>query len=220
MAPGTTISEKLGASAGAWAAFYLALHYYILSGASADFSMPAADYARTLIGERMRWESATALRIMAGIMIIWFMGSMAGRLRMAEREPGRLSAIALGLGVVWGGIWILSAMFNSVAILLSSDYADPAGARLAGILAKETPMILTPPVAFALILAAAFATLRYGGYSKLYAQATAALSLIVIVLAVVEWYGPGNLGTIIMTVALGWLAITSLLTIQPNAAAR
>ena len=36
-----------------------------------------------------------------------------------------------------------------------------------------------------------------------------------IVLAVIEWYGPGNLGTIIMTVALGWLAITSVLTIQP-----
>ena len=77
-------------------------------------------------------------------------------------------------------------------------------------------MILTPPVAFALILAAAFATMRYGGYSKIYAQATAALSVIMIVLAVVEWYGPGNLGTIIMTVALGWLAITSVLTIQPH----
>ena len=115
------MSEKLGASAGAWAAFYLALHYFILSGASADLSMPAADYARTLLSERMRWESATALRIMAGIMIVWFMGSMAGRLRMAEREPGRLAAITLGLGVVWGGIWILSAMFNSVAILMSAS---------------------------------------------------------------------------------------------------
>ena len=69
------------------------------------------------------------------------------------------------------------------------------------------------------ILAAAFATLRYGGYTKAYAQATAALSAIMIVLAVVEWYGAGNLGTIIMTVALGWLAITSMLTIQPPATA-
>jgi len=213
------MSEKLGASAGAWAAFYLALHYYILSGASADLSMPAADYARTLIAERMRWESATALRIMAGIMIVWFMGSMSGRLRLAEREPGRLAAIAFGLGVVWGGIWILSAMFNSVAILMSTEYGDPVAARFAGIIAHETPMILTPPVAFALILAAAFATLRYGGYSKLYANVTAGLSLLMIVLAVVEWYGPGNLGTIIMTVALGWLAITSVLTIQPPATA-
>jgi len=41
----------------------------------------------------------------------------------------------------------------------------------------------------------------------------------VIILAIVEWYGPGNLGTIIMTVALAWLAITSLLTIQPPTAA-
>lgn len=219
MAPtGSTTAEKLGAAAGAWAAFYLALHYYILSGASADLSMPAADYARTLLGERMRWESATALRIMAGIMIVWFMGSMSGRLRLAEREPGRLAAIAFGLGVVWGCVWILSAMFNSVAILMSAEYGDPVAARFAGILAKETPMILTPPVAFALILAAAFATMRYGGYSKTYAKVTAGLSLIMIVLALVEWYGPGNLGAIIMTVALGWLAITSLLTIQPSTA--
>ena len=90
------MSEKLGASAGAWAAFYLALHYFILSGASADLSMPAADYARTLLSERMRWEWATALRVMGGIMIIWFMGSLAGRLRLAEGEPGRLSSIAFG----------------------------------------------------------------------------------------------------------------------------
>jgi hypothetical protein len=213
--PGSTTAEKLGASAGAWAAFYLALHYLILSGATADLSMPAAEYARTLANERMRWESATALRIMAGIMIVWFMGSMAGRLRVAEREPGRLAAIAFGLGVLWGGVWILSATFNSVAILLSTQYQDPSAARVAGILAKETPLILTPAIAFALILATGFATLRYGGYSKAYAKATAGLSVPVIGLAVVEWYGPGNLGTTIMTVALGWLAITSLLTIGP-----
>jgi hypothetical protein len=103
-------------------------------------------------------------------------------------------------------------------LLMSAEYGDPVAARFAGILAKETPMILTPPVAFALILAAAFATMRYGGYSKIYANVTAGLSLIMIALAVAEWYGSGNLGTIIMTLALGWLAITSLLTIQPSTA--
>ena len=34
--PGSTISEKLGASAGMWAVLYLCLHYLILQGALAD----------------------------------------------------------------------------------------------------------------------------------------------------------------------------------------
>ncbi|MEO8678342.1 MAG: hypothetical protein ABI665_04805 [Vicinamibacterales bacterium] len=213
--PGTTLSEKLGASAGAWAALYLAIHYLILSATLANPTMPEAEYARTLVAERLRWESATALRVMAGIMIVWFMGSLAGRLRQAEGEAARLSTIAFGLGVMWGGIWLLSAMFNSVAIALVTQYPNLENARLAAVLAAQTPMILTPAISFALILATGFATTRYGGYPKAYATATAGLSVVVIVLAIVEWYGPGNLGPIIMTISLAWLAVTSLLTIQP-----
>lgn len=213
--PGSTLAEKLGASAGAWAAFYLAIHYFILNGATADPTMSAAAYVSTLVAERMRWESATALRVMAGIMIVWFMGSLAGRLRTAEGEPARLATITFGIGTLWGGVWLVSAMFNSAAILLATQYQNPEGARLAGMFAKETPLILTPALAFTLILSTGFATLRYGGYSRAYAYVTAGLSLLMIILALVEWYGPGNLGAIIMTVALGWTAVTSLLTIQP-----
>src|SRR6185436_19742355 len=101
--PGSTLAEKLGASAGAWAVFWLCLHYLLLRGASADPSAPSADYVRALLDERMRWEWATALRVMGGIMIIWFMGSFAGRMRLAEGEPGRLASITFGLGVAWGG---------------------------------------------------------------------------------------------------------------------
>jgi hypothetical protein len=211
--PGTTISEKLGASAGAWAVLWLCLHYMILRGASADPSSPEGDYVRALLAERMAWEWATALRVMGGIMIIWFMGSLASRLRMAEGEPGRLASIAFGIGVVWGSIWLLSAMLNSSAIMLATHYQNPAGARLAGALAREMVLSLTPSLVFTLGLATSFVAMRFGGFPKPYTFATTAFTVLVLVLAIVDWYGPGNLGNTIMALAFAWTAITSALLI-------
>jgi hypothetical protein len=211
--PGTTISEKLGASAGAWAVLWLCIHFVILRGASADPASPENDYVRALLAERMSWESATALRVMGGIMIIWFMGSLAGRLRMAEGEPGRLSSIAFGIGVVWGSIWLLSAMLNSSAIMLATHYQYPAGARLAGALAREMILSLTPSLVFTLGLATSFVAMRFGGFSKIYTYATTAFTVLILVLAIVDWYGPGNLGNTILALAFAWTAITSALLV-------
>jgi hypothetical protein len=211
--PGSTLSEQLGASAGVWAVLWLTIQYLILQSASADPASPGAEFAPALLAERMKWEWATALRVMGGIMIIWFMGSLASRLRLAEGEPGRLSSIAFGIGTVWGAIWLLSAMFNSAAIVLAATYGAPESARFAGILAREMVLILTPPVVFALALATSFVALRFGGFPTLYARASGAFTALLLVLALVEWYGPGNLGTINMTLVFAWLAVTSALVI-------
>jgi hypothetical protein len=211
--PGMTLAERLGASAGLWAVLWLALQYLILNGAAADLNGADGDFVRALLSERMKWEWATALRVMGGIMIIWFMGSLAGRLRLAEGEPGRLASIAFGLGNVWGAIWLLSAMFNSASIVLAADYHFPTGSRLVAILSFEIVPILTPPLVFALALAVSFVALRFGGFPKLYTWATAAVTAILLVLAIVEWYGPGNLGTIILTLSFAWIAATSALLI-------
>jgi hypothetical protein len=192
---------------------WLCLHYLILRGAAANPASPENDYVRALLAERMAWEWATALRVMGGIMIIWFMGSFAGRLRMAEGEPGRLASIAFGIGVVWGSIWLLSAMLNSSAILLATDYQNPAGARLAGALAREMVMSLTPSLVFTLALATSFVGLRFGGFPRAYSYATAAFTLLVLALAITDWYGPGNLGPTILALAFAWTAVTSALVI-------
>jgi hypothetical protein len=212
--PGATISEKLGASAGAWAVLWLCLHYVILRSASATPLSADGDYVRALLDQRMAWEWATALRVMGGIMIIWFMGSLASRLRMAEGEPGRLASIAFGIGVVWGAIWLLSAMLNSSAIVLAADYQYPAGSRLAGALAHDMVLTLTPSLVFTLTLATAFVALRFGGFPRAYTYGTAALSAIILALAIADWYGPGTLGNLILVLAFGWLAITSLLLVR------
>jgi hypothetical protein len=210
---GTTVPEKLGASAGAWAALWILVQYVILRSASADPLMPDYDYVRALVSERMTWEWATAIRVMGGLMIIWFMGSLSGRLRLVEGEPGRLASIASAVGIVWGAVWLLSAMFNSAAILLATQYNNPTGARLLGMLARESVLILTPSIVFALSLAVAFVTLRFGGFPKAYTYATTAFTVLILVLAIVDWYGPGNVAPTIMTLGLAWLAITSALTV-------
>jgi hypothetical protein len=211
--PGATIAEKLGAASGAWAVIWLVIHYLILQGATADPGGSAAAYVQALLAERMKWEWATALRVMAGIMIIWFMGSLSGRLRMAEGEPGRLASIGFGLGVTWGAVFLLSAMFNSVAIVLAAQYQFAEGARLCGILAEQILLILTPSLVFALALAVSFVSLRFGGFPRLYTYGSTVLTVILLVLTIVDWYGPGNLGPLIMTLVLGWIALTSALII-------
>ncbi len=211
--PGATISEKLGASAGAWAVLWLCIHFLILRNAAANPISPDGDYARALLDERMAWEWATALRVMGGIMIIWFMGSLASRLRMAEGEPGRLASIAFGIGVVWGSIWLLSAMLNSSAIVLAAQYQNPAGSRLAGALAHDMVLTLTPSLVFTLSLATAFVGLRFGGFPRAYTYATAAFSVVILALAIADWYGPGNLGGLILVLSFAWTATTSLLLV-------
>src|SRR5688500_9644976 len=57
--PGSTISEKLGASAGMWSVLWILIHYFILRTAAADPTLPGAEYVRLLLDERMKWEWAT-----------------------------------------------------------------------------------------------------------------------------------------------------------------
>ncbi len=206
---GTTIWEKLGAASGLWAMVWIGIHYAILRGTSADPRAADSEFVRVLLGERMQWEWVTFLRILGGLMIVWFMGSLGTRLRLLEGEPGRLATIAGCVGTLWGAVWLLSALFNSASISLAATYGDPIGARLAGVLARESISVLTPPVVFALALTTWYVAARFGGFPKAFTGLTFVLTVAFLVLAVVEWYGPGTLDTLIMVLALGWLGLTS-----------
>ena len=211
--------ERLGASAGLFAVLLLGAGYAIARTSAANLAASDADYVRALLAERMKWEWVTLVRLVGGTLILWFMGSLAGRLRVAEGEPARLATAAFGLGVVWAGVWLLSALFNSASILLASSYADPAGSRIAGVLARETPYVLSGSVMFALLLAASFVALRFDGFPKLYAVGTAALAAALLVLAIADWYGSGNLGPAIIGLSLAWTAATSGLLVSGAALA-
>jgi hypothetical protein len=209
--------ERIGSSAGIWAVLWLSIGYAITRTTATNPAASDADYVRMLLAERMKWEWVTFVRLVGGTLVLWFMGTLAGRLRTAEGEPGRLATAAFGLGVVWAGVWLLSGFFNSASILLAANYADPAGSRIAGVLARETPYVLTGSVVFALLLATSFVALRFGGFPKAYTYGTTALAVAFLILAVVDWYGRGNLGPVIVGLALLWMGATSGLIIPSRA---
>lgn len=211
--PGDTIWEKLGAGAGLWVSVLLLAQLYMVSGATTDAAMPDFEYAQALLDERMLWEWTTFFGLVGGLGFVWFMGSLASRLRLAEGEPGRLANIAFGVGTLWGAVWLLSALFNSVSILFAADYANPMGSRIAGMLARETVYVLTPAIVYTLILAVTFVALRYGGFPAWYTYATTGLMVAFLGLAIVDWYGEGSLSLLLVGLSLAWTAVTSLLLI-------
>lgn len=208
-----TIWEKLGAAEGLWATAFLGAQFFIMLGTRADPAAGDAAFSAALMAERMQWEWMTLLRIVGGLCIVWWMGSLAGRLRLVEGEPGRLATIAFGVGVIWGALWLVSALFNSAAILFAADYANPAGSRFAGALAIETMYVLTPATMVVLTLAVGFVAVRFGGFPRWYAWTTLATCGSFFVLAIIDWAGSGSLSLAMMAVALAWMALTSALLI-------
>jgi hypothetical protein len=208
-----TVWEKLGAVEGLWAAILLAINLVLMLGAAAHPAASDAAFYDALRSERMRWEWMTFLRIVAGLMIVWWMGSLSGRLRLAEGEPGRLASISFGVGTLWGGVWLVSALFNSATILLNYNYTNPAGSRLAGMLSIETAYVLTPSILIVLTLAVALVALRFGGFPRWYGFLTLGACALLTVLALADWADLRNLGLAIMVVALAWTALTSVLLI-------
>jgi hypothetical protein len=210
--------ETMGASAGVWAVLWLTAGYAIVATTAADPGGADATYVRALMAERMKWEWVTLVRLVGGALVLWFAGTLAGRLRMAEGEPGRLAGAAFGPAVVWAGIWLLSALFNSSAIVLATGSGDPAGARLAAVLARDTPLVLTASVMFTVLLATALVALKSGGFPASYTHGTTFLAIAFLVLGVADWYGSWNLSMVIVGLAFAWMAVTSVLLVRGFAA--
>lgn len=203
-----TVWERLGALEGLWAAILLGLQLGLASGMASPSSSDAS-YASSVLANRPALEWVTLLRVVGGLMLIWFLGSLVEPLRAAEGHPSRLSTIVLVLGTVWGVVWLFSALFNSASILFAADYANPAGSRFAGTLARESLYVLSPGILVALLLASSFATLRFGGLPRWHGLATLALCALLFGLAIVDWWGPGNLSFTMLVLGLGWTAVTS-----------
>ena len=124
----------------------------------------AADYVSALVAERMKWEMATALRVLGGVMIVWLWAA-GGRLRMAEESP---DAASMDSASAWCGARCAAERH----VQLHGDRAahhvsDPAGARLAEPSRTDTAD-LTPSLIFTLALATAFVGPRFGDFRGLH----------------------------------------------------
>ena len=202
--------ERVSAIAGVCGAIALALGSVIVRTTRAPLAGSDAEYARVLLTERAKWEWVTLMRLIGGTLVVWFAALLGDRLQPPDGQPTRLAETAFGLGVVWAGVWLLSAFFNSASIMLAADYGDPAGARIAGVLAAEIPSVLTGGVVFTLLLATWLATARSPEFPRSYPYASGALAALMLVLALIDWYGPGTLGWLIVALALAWTAATSV----------
>ena len=109
---------------------------------------------------------------------------------------------------------MLSALFNSSAIVLATTDGDHAGARLAALLARETPLVLTASVMFTVLLATALVARKFGGFPASYTGGTMVLAIAFVALGVVDWYSSWNLGGLIVGLAFAWMAITSVLLLR------
>lgn len=211
-----TIWERLGAAEGLWAIILLTIQWWLLRAADLELATTGADAAAGIIAGRGGLEWITLLRIVAGIMLIWFMSSLTARVRRVEGEPGRLATITLTIGTVYGAMWLLSALFNSASILFATTYNDEDGARLAAVLAREVHEVLGPALLIGLTLAVTFGSSRFGGFPRLYLVATMGACGALFLLAVLDWAGSGTLSDLIFFIGLLWIGATSALLAWPR----
>ena len=206
--------ERLGGASGLLAVVLLGAQELLLLGAAADPALPT--FARLLLRERWRWETITLLRLAGALAVVWFTTSLASRLRRAGREHAAHAAVALGAGMLWAATWLVSALFNSLAVTCAAAPGDAAAARFAGVLAIESVYVLTPGITLVLLAATAIVALQDRAFPRAFAYGTLTAALVRLVLALWDWYGPGNLGVGLLDVALLWIGAAGTQLLRPR----
>jgi hypothetical protein len=209
--------EKLGGASGLLAVALLGAQEILLAGAAADPALPS--FARALTRERWRWEAITLLRIAGALAVVWFTTSLASRLRRVGREHAAHAAVALGAGMLWSATWLVSALFNSMAVAFAAAPGNAAAARFAGALAVESVYVLTPGITLVLLAATAIVALRDRAFPRAFAYGTLTAAALRLALALWDWYGPGNLGVGLLDVALLWIGAAGTQLLRPRRAA-
>jgi hypothetical protein len=141
------------------------------------FNLPSADDSAKKIadyyndgGNRAQVIIASYLLWFAGLFFIWFLASLHTRLRAVEGEPGRLSSIAFGGGLVFVAmLMVAAACFASVAGDISfggEDFVSVDGARFLPELGYPILLIGGGFAAIAMIDAASVLIVRTGMLPK------------------------------------------------------
>jgi hypothetical protein len=194
--------ERFGGASGVVGVAAIAAQY-ILGGI-------AAPQSQSLGHDRARWEWVTLLRIVGGLGLIWFTAALATRLDRRGSRAGDGAAIVYGAGLLWGFAWLVSALFNSAAILLANTYADAAGARFLAVLGVESVLVLTPILSITFLAATGAAVLASPTFPRRYAYMSLFGASCRVVLAIVDWYGTADVAMRIMDFTLLWVVVTGL----------
>jgi hypothetical protein len=224
--------ERYGAGTGLGAAVLLAVQQFFapLYPSFEDSPFVVARYYR---------ENASAIRVqilfigLAGVLFLWFLGSLRAHLRRSEGDTGRISAVAFGSGIAAVGP-------IAVGVLATATAAHIAG-RIVGFSATmalaqaELPALaavgplhdmrllsyaLTWFAVAPLLAATAVVSARHGTFPRWYMNASYALFLLSLgtglsILIDTGLFAPGGVYDLVLFgLFVVWLGVTSWLIMQ------
>lgn len=194
--------ERLGGATGIIAVAAIATQFALVGTAGTD--------TQSLLRARARWELATFMRVVGGLGIMWFTTGFATRLRRFGFGPAGPSTIVLGAGLLWGATWLLSAVFNSVAIAEAVRGESDWSVSWLSILGSQTVLVLTPALMITFLAATGVAVLASPTFPRRFGHAALFFALVRTGLALVDWYGGADLAMRIMDMTLIWVVIASV----------
>ena len=226
--------ERYAAGTGLWAAVLLVVQEFFapLYPSFDDSFLAVAQYYR---------ENASAIRVqilftgLAGVLFLWFLGSLRAHLRRSEGDPGRISAVAFGSGIAAVGPIAVGVLATATAAHLSGDgFLIARGALLEGISVQSPALAAVGPLhdmrllsyaltwfAVAPLLAAtAVVSARHGAFPRWHMNLSYALFLLTLgtglsMLIETGLFAPGGVFSLILFgLFVVWLGVTSWLIMQ------
>jgi hypothetical protein len=230
--------ERYGAGAGLGAAVLLAIQAFFapLYPSFEDSPLAVAQYYR---------ENASAIRVqilftgLAGVLFLWFLGSLRAHLRSSEGDVGRISAVAFGSGIAAVGPIAVGVLATATAAHLAAAVAREGWFAYGPLkqivqvpgLAAVVPLhdmrllsyALTWFAVAPLLAATAVVSARHGTFPRWYMNTSYALFVLSLgtglsVLIDTGLFAPGGVYDLILFgLFVVWLGITSWLIMQAYA---
>ncbi|HEV8622808.1 MAG TPA: hypothetical protein VGR33_07950 [Actinomycetota bacterium] len=230
--------ERYGAGAGLGTAVLLAIQAFFapLYPSFEDSPLAVAQYYR---------ENASAIRVqilftgLAGVLFLWFLGSLRAHLRISEGDTGRISAVAFGSGIAAVGPIAVGVLATATAAHLAGAVAREGWFAYGPLkqivqvpgLAAVVPLhdmrllsyALTWFAVAPLLAATAVVSARHGTFPRWYMNTSYALFVLSLgtglsVLIDTGLFAPGGVYDLILFgLFVVWLGITSWLIMQAYA---
>jgi hypothetical protein len=194
--------ERIGGASGVIGVAVMATQFALVG--------TAAPEAQALLSGRTTWHWATLLRIVGGLCLVWFTSGLAARLRRFDAHSAGAATIVSGAGLLWGTVWLVSALFNSVALSLATTYDAAPMARFVAVLGTESLLVLTPVLTMAFLTATGVAVLASPTFPRRFGYTALAAAGGRLVMAIVDWYGTADIAMRIMDLSLLWVVVTAI----------
>lgn len=120
--------ERIGAGSGIVAVGLMLASAFVVPQPP-RIDAPIEEVGRYLAVNRTGLLTQAFLLGLAFVAMLWFLGSLRATLRRAEGEPGRLSAVAFGAGLLVAGAGLVGGLMNTELAYRANQVGDPALAR-------------------------------------------------------------------------------------------